>query len=177
MLKNILLLSSFLLLQFTSVAQAIDQSKSMVYFKIGNMGFSSVKGTFSGFTGKVDFNPNQLSTAQIDVCIDAGSIDTRNKKRDDHLRSKDFFEVETYPKICFTSEKITKKAEEYIAYGKLQMHGVTQSVEIPLTLKDNKLTGFITVNRFDYKVGENIGTFMAGTEVDIMIHCFLKPTP
>src|SRR5690554_7543859 len=87
-MKNTLLLFSLILIQLSVFSQTIDKSKSMVYFKIGNMGISNVKGTFSGFTGKVNFNPNQLESAKIDVCIDASSINTKNKKRDEHLRDR-----------------------------------------------------------------------------------------
>nr|WP_299204545.1 YceI family protein [uncultured Brumimicrobium sp.] len=174
-MKNTLLLFSLILIQLSVFSQTIDKSKSMVYFKIGNMGISNVKGTFSGFTGKVNFNPNQLESAKIDVCIDASSINTKNKKRDEHLRSEDFFEVVTYPTICFTSDKITKSGGKYIAQGKLTLHGVTKTIEIPLTFQDNKLTSFFTLDRFDYKIGEDTGTFMVGTEVEIAINCFLIP--
>ena len=175
MIKNSFLFLSILLFQFSVYAQTIDNDKSVVDFKVGNMGgMNSVKGTFTGFSGKVKFDPKQLDASKIDVCIDASTINTKNNKRDEHLKSEDFFDIEKYPKICFTSTEITKHPQGYVAKGKLNMHGVTKTVEIPLIFENNKLTGMITIDRFDYKVGEDTGTFMVGTEVKIVIHCVLK---
>jgi len=175
-MKNILLLFSLFVFHFTAISQTIDNEKSIVNFKIGNMGgMNNVKGTFTGFSGNVKFDPTQLENSKIDVCIDAASINTGNKKRDDHLRSEDFFEVEKHSKICFTSEQIIKHPQGFVAKGKLKMHGVTLTVEIPLVFENNKLTGLLTVNRFDYKVGEDTGTFMVGADVEIVIQCVLKP--
>lgn len=175
MIKSFFLLLSLFILQISIYAQTIDNDKSVVSFKIGNMGgLNSVKGTFTGFSGKVKFDPNQLDASKIEVCIDASTVNTGNKKRDDHLRSEDFFEVEKYPKICFTSEGITKQSQGYVAKGKLKMHGITKTVEIPLTYENNTLLGSIVLNRFDYKIGEDTGTFMVGTEAKITIKCVLK---
>ncbi|HLV40833.1 MAG TPA: YceI family protein [Brumimicrobium sp.] len=176
MLKSLVLILSIALFQFSLTAQKIDKDKSIVNFKIGNMGgLNSVKGTFSGFSGNVVFSPHDLSSAKIDVCIDASTVNTGNKKRDNHLRTEDFFEVEKYPKICFNAKEIIKSTNGFIAKGTLKMHGVTKTVEIPLTYENNMLTGKLKVNRFDYKIGEDTGTFMVGTEAEITINCQLKP--
>jgi polyisoprenoid-binding protein YceI len=175
MIRSFVLFLTVFFIQFTVVSQTIDTKKSVINFEISNMAVNTVEGTFKGFSGDVIFNPNDLNQSKIEVCIDASSVDTGNKERDDHLRTADFFDVENYPEICFISEEITKREKGYLAKGYFKMHGVTKSVEIPLIYKNNTLAGKITINRFDYKIGEDTGSFMVGSEVDIVILCVLKP--
>lgn len=123
--------------------------------------------------GTVIFLPNNLSQSKFEVCVDAASVDTDNKKRDAHLRKPDFFDVEKYPNICFSSSKITKNGTEYKVVGTLTLHGVSKEIEIPFSYTDNTLTGAFTLNRFDYKLGEDTGTFLVGEEVSVKVVCVL----
>ena len=154
-------------------AQSIDQSASSISFKIGNMKISSVNGSFSGLKGNAAFDPSDPARSKFAVCVDAATVDTGNKKRDKHLRTDDFFDVEKYPAICFASTSVEKAENGFMAKGKLTMHGITKDVEVTFTYGNRTLTGTITVNRLDYGVGPS-GTFMAGDEVEISIVCVMK---
>jgi polyisoprenoid-binding protein YceI len=175
MIRSIILFFTAFLIQFTIVSQTINNEKSVVNFDISNMAVNTVEGTFTGFSGNILFNPSELEQSKIDICINAASVDTGNDDRDEHLRTADFFDVEKYPEICFVSYEITKHPKGYIAKGNLKIHGVTKTVQIPLMYKDNTLFGKLTIDRFDYKIGEDTNTFMVGSEVDIVILCVLKP--
>lgn len=157
-----------------AAGQTINTEKSVVNFKIGNMGVRTVKGSFKGLTGELTFQPDKLPSSGFNVCIKTATVDTDNKKRDDHLRTADFFDAEKYPSICFKSTEVKKSDKGYTATGKLSMHGITKEIQIPFSYKDDKLTGTLTLNRLDYKVGESTGKFMVGNEVEIIIECYIK---
>ncbi|MDR7210977.1 YceI family protein [Flavobacterium piscis] len=174
-MKNIILIAICLCFAITSLmAQNINTEKSVVAFEISNMKINTVKGTFNGMKGTVSFDPNSLNTSTFDVCIDASSVNTGNKKRDNHLRTEDFFDVEKYSSICFKSTQVIKSNQGYIAKGKLTLHGVSNDIEIPLNVTRKQFTGVFTIKRQDYKLGKNTGTFMVGEEAKITITCILK---
>lgn len=168
---NLFLLS----ILFSSVifSQEIDKKNSSINFEISNMLVNTVEGSFSGFTGEINFNENNLSQSKINVCIDASTVNTGIDKRDEHLRTKDFFHVEKYPKICFTSTNITKSNNGYLAEGQLEMHGVKKTVKIQLTYSNKTLMGSFVVNRFDYEIGVDSGSFNIGEKVYISVKCVL----
>ncbi len=155
-------------------AQTINGEDSRVEFSVSNMGFKTVPGTFSGLEGKIMFDQGDVSQSSFEVCIDASSINTENKKRDDHLRTADFFDVERYPTICFTSSSIEKTSDAYTTSGTLTMHGVSKKVDIPFTFEGGKFVGELTLQRLDYKVGEGTGGFMVGKEIEVKIICSVQ---
>lgn len=157
----------------SGTAQTINSIQSLVTFSVKNMKFKTVEGSFKGMTGDVDFNANNLDDSSFNVCIDASTIDTGNSSRDKHLKNEDFFEVDTYPQICYKSNKIIQSDNGYIVEGVLSMHGVTKSVNIPFTHKENKLIGKFNANRTDYNVGGS-GSFMVGHNIEIKIECVLQ---
>jgi polyisoprenoid-binding protein YceI len=157
-------------------AQGIDTTASSVTFSIRNMHIRTVTGTFRGLKGSVRFSPDHLAGSAFDLCIDARTVNTDNNTRDEHLREKDFFDVSTYPTICFKSTGFKKSSTGYVVNGMLNMHGVSREVSIPFTYSDNILAGVFTLNRLDYKVGESTGTFMVGNEVEVSIKCKVYPT-
>ena len=173
MKRSIFLIAS-LLVGFIANAQTIDSNNSVVNFGISNMKWKTVEGTFSGMKGTIDFDENNLQNSSFNVCIDAATVNTKNEKRDAHLKNEDFFDVEKYPEICFTSSSIEKSSEGYLTKGTLTMHGVSKPVEINFTYTDNTFVGELTINRFDYKVGEGTNTFMVGEEATLEIICKLK---
>ena len=174
MIKAIVLSAMMLMMSIGAFAQTIDAKKSTVTFEISNMKVNTVEGSFTGLKGTVNFDASKLSTSSFEVCIDASSVDTDNTKRDDHLRNEDFFHVEKYPTICFSSTSIKKDGKGFKATGDLTMLGVTKEVVLPFTFKNNKLIGSLTLNRFDYKLGEETNTFMVGETVEIEIKCMLN---
>ncbi|UTW61232.1 YceI family protein [bacterium SCSIO 12741] len=173
MIKNMLILSIALLgFNFAIAQNSVKTSDSKVNFEISNMGFKTVDGNFTGMTGTINFNPQNLPASSFDVCIDASTVNTENEKRDHHLKEEDFFHVEKYPKICFKSSSIAKSGESFTVTGTLTMHGVSKTVTIPFTYSDSTFKGKLTIDRYDYKVGSD-GGFMVGREVMLEIICVI----
>lgn len=175
MKKLVLLLTFYFVASLGYIeAQIINTEKSEVKFHITGGGIFKVKGSFTGMSGDFNLNTNDLQNAGFNICIDATTIDTKNKKRDVHLRNPDFFDVDTYPTICFESNTVTKTETGYATSGNLTIHGVTQEVSIPFTYKNNTFSGDIVVNRFDYDLGKDYGTMRVGTEATITIMCVVN---
>ena len=110
----------------------IDPSHSTAEFTVRHLMITNVKGRFGKLTGTVDYDPARPELTKFEATIEAGSIDTRDDKRDAHLRSPDFFDVEKYPTLTFRSTKITKTGDGFTALGELTMHGVTKPVELEI---------------------------------------------
>ncbi|MDX1419970.1 MAG: YceI family protein [Rubricoccaceae bacterium] len=110
---------------------AVDPSHSRLGFVVRHLGFSKVRGAFEQFEGTVRMAPGDLSTLEADAAIQAQSITTNEEKRDAHLRSADFFEVETYPTIAFESAEVRDvDGRRFTLVGDLTMHGVTERVAL-----------------------------------------------
>lgn len=170
---RIALLFALLPLLTNAQAQSIDPSASSVTFKVQSLKINNVKGSFSGLTGNVAFNPADPASSKFAVCVDASSVNTGNKSRDKTLRSDSYFDVEKYPTICISSMMVEKVGTGFMAKGKLTMHGVTKDVEIPFTYANKALTGTLTVMRQDFGVGPS-GSFMVSDDVEVSIICVLK---
>lgn len=107
----------------------IDASHTNVGFSVKHMMISKVKGSFSGFTGAIEGDPENLETANVSFTVDMNTIHTSNEDRDNHLRSADFFDTETFPEMTFVSTKIEKTDDdEYDLTGDLTIKGVTKQV-------------------------------------------------
>lgn len=111
----------------------LDKAHSEIEFSIRHMMISRVKGAFRDFDAEIEADPADLTTAKIQFTIDIASIDTGNEDRDNHLRSADFFEVEKYPKLTFTSTSIEKQGDDYAVTGDVSMHGVTKPETFTVT--------------------------------------------
>jgi len=115
----------------------IDKVHSMANFKIRHL-FSKVSGTFSDLTGTIWLDRGNLDASRVDATINVYSVDTNHEKRDNHLRSKDFFHVDKYPIMRFVTTSVEVKGEnEGVMSGELTMHGVTRAVKLPF-----KILGF-----------------------------------
>src|SRR3954468_12772703 len=109
----------------------IDPSHASAQFSIKHMMVSSVRGNFQKLSGNVNLDEKDLTKSSVDVTLDATSIDTREPKRDAHLKSPDFFDVAKYPTLNFKSTKIEKGASGgYLVTGDFTMHGVTHPVTL-----------------------------------------------
>lgn len=107
----------------------IDQAHSVVGFTVRHMMVTKVSGQFERFSGTIVFDPANVAAATVDVEIETASITTRSADRDAHLRSPDFFDAETYPKITFKSTSVEAgKGDTFHVHGDLTMHGVTRPV-------------------------------------------------
>ena len=170
-----ILLAFLFIFSFQNIdAQTIITEKSTVNFSIKNLAFNTVKGSFGGMKGNVIFDKENLSDASFEVCVDANSINTGNSKRDEHLRKEDFFDVEKYPTICFTSKNIINSKIGYTAWGNLTMHGVTKEVRIPFIIKGSTFVGNIEILRKDFGIGADYGGFTVGKTVKIEIVCMTE---
>ena len=109
----------------------IDPAHTSIGFTIRHMMVSNVRGHFGKFSGTVKANEKDLTESTVEATIDVASIDTGNAKRDDHLRSPDFFDVAKHPTITFKSRKITPAGDKkWKVTGDLTMHGVTKEVTL-----------------------------------------------
>jgi polyisoprenoid-binding protein YceI len=147
------------------VTLVTDPAHSSVSFRIRHL-LSKVDGRFGGFSGTLTGDPAKPEGATMSFAIRADSIDTANADRDKHLRSADFFDVETFPEISFQSTRIVAKGGGlFDVHGRFSMHGVTKEVVLPVTflgtMKDgwgNEKYGFsleTMVNRKDFGVSWN----------------------
>ena len=162
---------------------AIDPDHTTVEFRIRHL-FSHVRGTFDKFDGTIDYVPDHPEQWKTTATIQADSINTRVPQRDKHLRSKDFFEVETYPTIMFTTTEVTDATPTAAkVHGLLTIHGVQRpvvlDVEIHGVAKDPwgnvraGFTGTTTINRKDFGLVWNqaleSGQLLVGEEVEIVL--------
>ncbi len=116
----------------------IDPSHSHVGFGIRHMMVSTVHGTFDKYTGSIALDDADVSKSKAHIEIDAASIDTGNAKRDEHLRSPDFFDAAHYPKITFDSTRVEKRGADGLSVtGNLTIRNVTK----PVILSVSGLTG------------------------------------
>jgi polyisoprenoid-binding protein YceI len=158
----------------------VDPAHSEINFKVKHLMISNVKGEFTTFNSTID--SEDFSKSTISVHIDANSISTNNEDRDNHLRSADFFEVETYPEITFISTSVNKVSEdEYQITGNLTIKGTTKEIALDTEfggfMKDpygNEKAGFSIngkLNRKDFGLNWNAaleaGGVMVGNEVKI----------
>jgi polyisoprenoid-binding protein YceI len=107
----------------------IDPAHSGAAFKVRHMMIAHVKGEFTKISGTVNFDDANPSASTIEVTIDVASIHTREEKRDEHLRSADFFDAPKFPNITFRSKSVTAAGKDtYEVAGDLTIHGVTDQV-------------------------------------------------
>ncbi len=106
----------------------IDPAHTQVEFGVRHMMLSTVRGNFSGVEGSITFDPSRTESATAEVRIDASSIDTRNGDRDQHLRSADFFDVETHPELTFRSTSVRRTGDGLEVAGELTIRGTTRNV-------------------------------------------------
>ncbi|MGH7271643.1 MAG: YceI family protein [Polyangiaceae bacterium] len=116
-------------------AFAIDNSHSDVSFSVRHMMFAKVRGHFTKWTAEIAFDSADPSRSSVDVSIDVASIDTREEKRDAHLRSADFFDAEKFPKMTYKSRKVEGAGKHYTVTGDLTIRGTTR----PVTLQVEEL--------------------------------------
>lgn len=182
-----LLLAAAALAVLTAGARAteyeIDPAHTQVGFKAKHV-TGKVPGRFTKFSGSFTYEPKNPKAWKAEATIDAASINTDNDKRDAHLRSADFFDVEKYPAISFKSTRVAGlKGGRAKLYGELTMHGVTKPVALDLEIggvdKDpwgNESAGFTavgTLNRKDFGIVWNkvldSGGVLVGEEVQITL--------
>ena len=167
----------------TPRAYPIDNGHSTVGFSVPILnGLSKVRGKFNDFAITLNQDEKDITKSSVVVVIKATSIDTGIDRRDNHLRSADFFDVEKFPEIKFESNRIEKRGKQFIAYGPLTMHGVSKQIALPFSItgSNKDATGtkmnvgysaHVTLNRRDFGINwqnPNAPNFV-GDNIDIEI--------
>ena len=116
----------------TQTKWSIDQAHSEIGFKVRHLMIAHVKGDFKTFDGSIYTRIKDFSTVEVDMWIDPASIFTGDEKRDEHLKSKDFFDVKNHKQITFTSSTMGKADSEgnHELWGELTIIGITRNVKL-----------------------------------------------
>ena len=162
---------------------SIDQAHSEIAFKVRHLMIAHVKGSFKTFDASIYTTDKDFTTAEIDLWIDAASINTGDAKRDEHLKSVDFFDVVNHKQITFCSSTMGKKGEDnnQELWGELTIKGITRNVKLTVLfggiIKDpwgNEKAGFTlsgVINRSEWELSWNTvietGGYMVSDEVSI----------
>ena len=170
---------------FAANTYDIDPSHSSAQFSVRHMMVTNVRGEFTKMSGTLTLDEKNLKNSKVEAVIDAKTINTREAKRDEHLRSPDFFDVEKHPQITFTSTEFKKAGKEkYKVKGNLTMRGVTKPVVLDVEMPSAEAkdpwgnvkrgaTATTTVNRKDFGLTWNqaleTGGVMVGEEVKITL--------
>jgi polyisoprenoid-binding protein YceI len=109
---------------------ALDAAHSHVGFAVRHMMISNVRGEFTKLEGTVSYDPSRPEATAVNVTIDAASVSTREERRDQHLKSPDFFDVEAYPHLTFVSKSAKKSRNGLELLGSLTIHGTTRYVTL-----------------------------------------------
>jgi polyisoprenoid-binding protein YceI len=163
----------------------IDPEHSSIGFKVRHLMVSNVRGNFDKFSGTIEADDKDITKSRVQVSIDTASINTNVKKRDDHLRSADFFDVAKYPAMTFVSKKVAKAGNDRLKVtGDLTLHGVTKEVVLDvegpsMETRDpwgnirRGATATTTINRKDFGLTWNMaletGGVVVGEEVTITL--------
>jgi polyisoprenoid-binding protein YceI len=117
----------------TLTTWAIDASHSSIEFAVRHLMISTVKGRFTDVSGSVAGDPAAPAQGQVDITIGVASIDTREAQRDAHLRSADFFDVESFPAMTFRSTRVEGQSDKFKLAGELTIRGVSRPVVLDVT--------------------------------------------
>jgi polyisoprenoid-binding protein YceI len=170
----------------------IDASHSAAHFAVKHMMVSTVRGDFGKMAGTIEFDGKDVKTIKADATIDVSTVDTRDAKRDAHLKSADFFDVAKFPTITFKSKRAEAAgAGKFKLVGDLTIRGVTKEVTLDVegpmpAIKDQRgnartgATATTKINRQDFGVSWNrtldAGGLVVGDEVSISIDLeLIKP--
>jgi polyisoprenoid-binding protein YceI len=183
-----LIIASALALPLSATADSkpwtLDPAHSRVGFEISHLVVSTVSGYFKDVTGTIALDEANLTHSNVAITVQAKSIDTGEPKRDEHLRSADFFDVAKYPLITFQSTKITRAGgTKYKLTGDLSLHGVSKPVTLDANVTEPIKTPWGTmargvkasgkIKRSDYGLTWNkaleTGGFVVGNDVTLNI--------
>lgn len=186
-----LIVAALSLSAFTTSSPTVwtnDAPHSQLFFTVTHLGINDVSGTFDDFTVNVTSSKPDFSDAVFTLNAKTNSINTRVEARNNHLKSADFFEVEKYPELTFTSTGIKPAGEnKYKLTGDLTIHGVTKTVTVDLWYRgqttnpmSSKLTTSFQINgtikRSDFEVGGKFPEAIVSDEVRIVANGeFVQP--
>jgi polyisoprenoid-binding protein YceI len=188
-MRDAIIAAAAFVISYASAARGstweIDPVHTSAQFTVKHMMVTNVRGEFGKTTGAIQWDDKNSAKSSVEARIDTTTINTREPKRDAHLKSADFFEVEKYPTISFKSTKVQKVgADKYKITGDLTMHGVTKEVVLDVVAPDRVIktqngdekrgaSATTRVNRKDFGLLWNkpleAGGVMVGDEVTITI--------
>ena len=160
-----------------------DLDHAEIRFEVNHI-LTTVTGTFGKFESDVEFDPEKPEKAKFYFTVDVSSVNTKNGKRDNHLRSKDFFDVDKYPEMSFKSSKVTSKGGNmYQVEGTMTIKNVSKKMAVDFEFKGpvmhpfnkKKVGGFVskfTIPRLEYGVGN--GKFLKMGVVGEMVNVVLE---
>jgi polyisoprenoid-binding protein YceI len=169
----------------TATKWVIDPMHSEVQFKVKHLVISTVSGFFKSFAGELITDGDDFENAEIDFTLDIDSIDTNQSQRDEHLKSAEFFDAATYPKISFKSTSFTKTGDdEYALKGDLTIKDVTKPVSLDVEFGGsaadfygNTKAGFEIsgkINRKDFGLTwdgvTEAGSIVVGEDIKLLIN-------
>jgi polyisoprenoid-binding protein YceI len=179
----VLLFFTSAMLTFAQTNWTFDKAHSKIGFSVSHLVITDVEGNFKEFDASVTTDGDNWENAKIEFTAEIASIDTDNEKRDEHLRSDDFFNAEKYPSLKFISKSFKKVDDnEYKLVGDLTIRDVTKEVELEVELNGtvvdpwgNTKAGFDLegeINRFDYGLkwskALETGGLVVGEDVEII---------
>jgi polyisoprenoid-binding protein YceI len=162
----------------------LDRAHTTVEFVVRHLMITRVRGRFTDFDGQIELAPDSEIPRSITATINAASIDTREEQRDAHLRSADFFDVESYPHLMFESTRIEGSPEKLTIRGRLTIRGITREVELTGSFEGRAsdpwggtrigYAAHTTINRKDFGLAWNAtletGGVVVGDEVRIELN-------
>lgn len=189
-MKKIILAAALTVSSFAFASSwDIDSAHAAANFAVKHLAISTVNGTLGAVTGKVELDDKDVTKSKIEASIDVKGINTKEPKRDDHLRSKDFFEADKFPNITFKSTKIEKgEGNKLKVTGDLTIKGVTKPVTLDGELtpevanpfskaKTRGFSGTTSINRKDFGLTWNValetGGVLVGDDVKINVEAEL----
>ena len=155
-----------------AILKPVDES-SKVGFTIKNFGLN-VGGNFKGLKGSIRFDPAKPEESEIDVTVDANSINTDNTKRDNHLRQEEYFNVAKFPVLQVKSIKVSGSATTgYTMDGNITIKGVSKKISIPFKAAAQNggylFTGEFEISRRDFEVGGKSAVMSDNLKVSLSI--------
>jgi polyisoprenoid-binding protein YceI len=119
---------------FAADRYEIDPVHTRIGFTARHLMINNVSGRFMDFTGNILYDEQDITKSAVAVKVQAASVNTENKMRDDDLRSPNFFDVVKFPEVVFQSSRIEKQGDGYVCIGTLALHGVSKEVSIPFAI-------------------------------------------
>jgi polyisoprenoid-binding protein YceI len=174
------------------MAWHIDPAHSEIQLSVKHMMITTVRGKFTRFSGTIEADEQNPTAAQVEVQIEAASIDTGNEQRDGHLRSPDFLNADQYPSITFKSTKVERLDEEHgRLHGELTIRDVTRPVVLeveyagmaksPWGTTNAGFSARTTINRKDWGLNWNValetGGWLVSDEIKVAIDVELVQQP
>jgi polyisoprenoid-binding protein YceI len=191
MSRSVLILAAIFAFAVTAAGQTttwqIDPNHTAAQFSVRHLGISTVRGAFTKVSGSVTYDPASPGNTVIDVVIDASSVYTRVEKRDNDLRSPNFFDVAKFPTLTFKSKRTEPNGTGKLKVtGDLTIHGVTKEVVLDVDVPSGPVkdargnwhmgtSATTQINRQDFGVSADKG--MVGDEIPIIIDVELIQSP